>query len=88
MDETGARGAGEFPQGTDSGMPRAVTDERANAARAQAIDSTFAHIWEEHLRVACIQAMSEAAGEEGLFEACRRAFREGYHVGAANPSAH
>ncbi len=82
MDQT-SRDAGRGDLAQDPGTSEVEAEERDNTARAARIDAAFADLWAEHLRAACIQATREQEGEAGIYEACRRAFREGYHAGAA-----
>ena len=67
----------------DPGTSETGLEEMENIARATAIDAIFAEAWSGHLEAACRHAVETAAGEDGLAEACRRAFREGFHTGAA-----
>lgn len=71
-------------QPLDPGVSEVTMEELENETRAQRIDTAFANLWEEHLQDACTKAMRDHTGEAGLFEACRRAFREGFHVGTRN----
>lgn len=66
----------------DPGSTEVQAEAQDNVARAAQLDATFADLWAQHLRAACVEATREHQGEAGLFEACRRAFREGYHCGA------
>ena len=66
----------------DPGTMEVQVEKVENIQQAEAIDAAFAARWTEHLQAACHKAVADEPGDAGLFEACRRAFREGFHTGA------
>ena len=72
------RAAQSFDPGTNEVQAEAVDNTR----QAEGIDAAFADRWTEHLQAACLKAVEDDPSERGVYEACRRAFREGFLSGA------
>lgn len=79
-----SRGAEQGEQYVDPGTAEAVAEEQDNRVRAEVVDEAFADRWAAHLRAVCVQPVLEDPSEASMYEACRRAFREGFHLGSGS----
>lgn len=78
MAQDGQRAA----QPVDPGTSEVQAEAMDNTRQAEGIDDAFADRWAEHLQAACLKAVEDDPSERGVFEACRRAYREGFLAGA------
>ena len=67
---------------SDPGTAEVVAEAQDNRTRAEIVDETFAEQWAGHLREVCVRPVLDDPSEASMYEACRRAFREGFHLGA------